>query len=396
MTMRRPRRPAGIRPTATGKRGRSVGYSPIYSPDQTQRYKSQALRYSKAVEIASGGPDHAQVKDDILIGDQLEAIRNQGENFSQEERYLFRYTAARSGPLDDYEGSIPGYWTVRYEPPPEEEEEPGPDPEDPPPDPGEGGAAEYLESVTVINVETQINATFTQNFNSFEIRGTNPDARLTFYVEFVVTQNVSNFAITLRNNNAAAFNAGTIYPLIPREFSAAYTSDLVGSFTQITGYAARGAQGWRGDVSGFPGIRETAITNPDLVTTTTNTIEFPATAGGDITPGTYLIYFSLDALLTGSGVLTSIDLLIGVDGDVPPEPDPEPEPEPEPSPDGWLCDCPDFQKRSGMNEYSPYLAEQSPRDWQLSAAGADEDCKHIIATKLFLGLNVPVPTDYPI
>jgi hypothetical protein len=62
----------------------------------------------------------------------------------------------------------------------------------------------------------------------------------------------------------------------------------------------------------------------------------------------------------------------------------------------FLCTCPDFMKSQGVILHSTSESERVPRSWQASDAGALVECKHIIATKIYLGVDVEVPIDIPI
>lgn len=57
------------------------------------------------------------------------------------------------------------------------------------------------------------------------------------------------------------------------------------------------------------------------------------------------------------------------------------------------CNCPDHDKRQGGLTRSPYLSEQSARDWSDSNAGARENCKHIYGTMFARGENPADPAD---
>jgi hypothetical protein len=59
------------------------------------------------------------------------------------------------------------------------------------------------------------------------------------------------------------------------------------------------------------------------------------------------------------------------------------------------CDCPDFAKKQRAIVTSKFQSEQIDRDWSATDAGS-QTCKHIIATKLYRGEAVPVPNDPPL
>lgn len=103
--MNKPRQPRGVTRSNPGVRGRAAGYAPDYTPEQTARYKSQALRYSKAVEMAVAGPSFVQTKDGVQLS--TDVIKGKGKAvFEISDRLMFRYSSDRS-PAD--------YWTVQLE-----------------------------------------------------------------------------------------------------------------------------------------------------------------------------------------------------------------------------------------------------------------------------------------
>jgi len=102
----KPTKPKGMNKGTSVRRGRVPGFAPSYTPEQTARYQSQALRYSKAVELSAGGPDHIEWNGQILSGDDAANLRDAGGRaFKLTDRVGFYYQSARSK-VD--------IWTVRY------------------------------------------------------------------------------------------------------------------------------------------------------------------------------------------------------------------------------------------------------------------------------------------
>ena len=102
----KPTKPKGMNKGTSVRRGRVPGFAPNYTPEQTARYQSQALRYSKAVELSAGGPDHIEWNGQILSGDDAANLRDAGGRaFKLTDRVGFYYQSGRSK-VD--------YWTVRY------------------------------------------------------------------------------------------------------------------------------------------------------------------------------------------------------------------------------------------------------------------------------------------
>jgi hypothetical protein len=63
----------------------------------------------------------------------------------------------------------------------------------------------------------------------------------------------------------------------------------------------------------------------------------------------------------------------------------EPIPPGAPNRPNYTCDCPDFTRYQLAVPDSPWLSEQSDRDWTDSRAGTDDYCKHILAVALYRG-----------
>lgn len=62
---------------------------------------------------------------------------------------------------------------------------------------------------------------------------------------------------------------------------------------------------------------------------------------------------------------------------------------------GITCNCPDKTKQVAANPQSPYPSEQNDRDWTASAAGTPDKCWHEWAVKILTNPDIEVPTDLP-
>lgn len=69
---------------------------------------------------------------------------------------------------------------------------------------------------------------------------------------------------------------------------------------------------------------------------------------------------------------------------------------------GYECDCPDFSKQEGVFSPPTYPSQSQSRGWAASEAGTPtwsdgkRRCYHIVGVQHLKGESVPVPTDFPI
>jgi hypothetical protein len=371
---RDPRKPGGYHPSSKSPRGRPIGYSPVYSPDQTRRYKSQALRYSKAVELAKAGPDFVQVNDQILSSDRLHQLRAKGnKQFEPSDRLIFGYYSDRSND---------NFWRVRFVP--------GGEPPPPPPDPPGTPPSVYDPFPPPALPPVQSCTTFILWANVFIYENLiGPDGS-SFGGYPQLTNNgwngVSFVEICPGDSLHTESDSSSGSPLNP-PFNL-YTSSSTGTYMGVS----RG-----GTILWFPGPFPGSFGIPNSVSPTYSN-------GWDITLSNAAGF----PLASSRRTNRSVDVRILPIGQNPPPPSPPPPytgggggggggGEPESTEDTFECDCPDYTKSQGAIVQSRYNSEQVGRSWQDSAAGCDpaQGCKHVIATRLFLGLPVQAPTDIP-
>lgn len=384
---RRPRKPQGIKRDPVLPWGRRPGLKPVYSPNQTQRYQSRSLRYSKAVELSKAGPDFVQTEDGrILNTDDIESLREdlKRKESAPRDRYLFRYTSARA-PKD--------YWTVEYAPsddggggnyPPIEV------PEGLEPWPGDGntrliiwawtdfglglapsGYDDRMPGYVTFTVDAYQNANITSEYYwgpGFPYppwaTGDAPAARYPIpwnssvrldYPPFGPPLDISEQSVEfdLRYEDHGWLVCFVNYPFRFHELASGSIRSIRAGLWLAYGRSDL-AQSQPSDPFGNFPWEKVYDRIPD---------GYPGGSGGPPLPG-------------GGG---------GAGGGGGNE-------------EGWRCDCPDYTRTQGTLPRSPFNSETVPRDWSSTNAGCDVEygCKHIVATKLFLDLPVEVPGDYPL
>jgi hypothetical protein len=369
---RNPRNPKGIGGGGVpGRRGRPVGSKPYYNPNQTQRYKSQALRYSKAIELANAGPDFVQTEDgQILTNDQ---VFGQGVYiFKLSDRILFRYASNRS-PFD--------YWTVTAEF--NEVEPTGPtDWEDPFDTEGlfgsplSGGSFSGFQAPPLPLSRGPANAT-----NMIRVRMTQI-VTVTQVGGYYDTTNYTAEYVAGTGDYGSTGSETTLYSSVTsRDFSvnrSPYAITPPVSYSALTVDTVMSYLGYWNHVYGGYTVNFTLLPSapdPDPVDRAAAAPQ-PFTYGGG----------------AGGSWGGSTDQP-GDDGEDPGDDEGE---EGQDGEYNFACDCPDFTRFVDAQPRSRFDSEMVERDWSGSDAGADGDCKHIIATRLYVGLEVEAPIDYPL
>ena len=476
--MNKPRKPRSVTRSNAGVRGRAPGHSPEYTPEQTARYKSQALRYSKAVELAVAGPSFVQTGDGLQLS--TDVIRGKGQNvFELSDRLLFRYSSDRS-PRD--------YWTVQLEgakltidgdvvvsgdPPavanwafahPDfifaatgvREGEPGgmmtplPAPPVLPTGPAPPGATARTWEINV----TQYNGPTYQYQDGQKVTLAAPSAvvfppfrfadfpseagyDLTINTIFNAATQETNYLFDvdpIRNGFRSITSVGAYFPpgdlpdeAIPKPTGNsivfteyryfAYTLKLISgtspsptdpnpTYTYDPGLpplpgALAGGE-WESNILTFSEPQTVTIAASYVIEfasdvassvewqyngETAGTLQLPGGAAGTYQveteielPANTAVQFFIHLLPETHLNNALISLPVGV-GDV-----------------ALRCDCPDYSRGVGALPRSRWLSEGGDRDWSGSGAGCDQDegCKHIIATRLHVGLEQEAYTDIPL
>lgn len=501
----KPTQPKGVtRSSGAGRRGRPVGYKTEYTPEQTARYKSQALRYAKALELANAGPDFVQFNGQTLSSDDAANLRNAGgEQFKPTDRVNFRWVSQRSG-LD--------YWTVTY---------------------GGGGledVSSFSDVITLTGTETCPEPVVTWSWENpkfdwaadgikvCEGEAAQPPGQSSYTVppyfpgtyspvppgqNRLVTFTLTSTYTDIASQSGCGLGNGSTYtdPPYVQSFSRYMTdTDTLESFVDagsfagieglpgtygyvgysLTGFHLNGLTGFQysggsiayglvpplgsteincsvvyfsSHVSNFtvqlsspdgflispppgmpppfpPGVPPPAVSPfpaaAALAGGTFTSITFIPTADvavkatldyttvpdiGDIT-GAIAVQLYADSLLVdsfsqtptngGTGALEhTFSLTAGLSyyfKIVIPETCYCDTAKVAIGGGGFACDCPDFTKFQEFSYNSSYNSEQTVRDWSTSAAGCnvDDGCKHIIGSKLFLGIPYEVPLDIPL
>lgn len=476
-----PTSPKGVKRSGAGRRGRGVGTSVQYTPEQTARYKSQALRYSKAVELAAGGADFVQTKDGMQLS--TDVIKGKGRDvFELSDRLLFKYSSDRApkdywtvtveGKRLELEGDVqvtgapPASATWNFEHPDftftasglrqSQPAQPGSimNPLPPPPalpraSPAPSGATSRIWQLDLVDYK---GPTF-QYRDGIKVQVAPPqfvvlDPFLIFDsvaeagYDLTITTEISdatyyNFFVDLIRNNFRAVNRiGPYYGPIDLPPEAIPTEGESIAFTEYSYFTytltlVSGTPPPAGSpqppyvynpgippVAGAPGAfaggewysNVLTFNEPQIVTiaadytiqfasSTASSIEYRydgVTAGMLLLPGgaaglkheewvlelpkdvevQFFIHLLLETHLNAATIVLDVgtaDLEI-------------------------KCDCPDYTKTIGTLPRSTFNSERVDRDWTGSAAGCDQEqgCKHVIATKLHVGLPVDAPTDYPL
>ncbi|PSB29891.1 hypothetical protein [Stenomitos frigidus] len=484
-------KPKGYGGAASARRGRLPGYAPAYTPEQTARYKSQALRYSKAVELSAAGPDHVVWNGQILTGDDAANLRDAGGRaFKPSDRVQFFYESGRSK-LDHWAVTAGGGGLEDVEAFADEITKTGQPPTCPEPtvvwswdNPAFDWSAEGIHAcIPAPPADGALTYTlppgFAGNYNPVPSGQTRV---LTITGTQVTTTDVfvpppggsgipghfvgSPYVVSFTRSFTAADTLTTPYtPGSGSTGSTVSTSGIVTLFLNgsvVSGFPANGFFTVRGlyDSSYFDEsyVWNVVITGdgpllapppytpppPPLPTFQPGTDPpFPpgaATAGGVFTSNTFAAAAALDVKVTldyttvpdvgaitgaiavelwsdagvlldalaetptngGKGSLeASFSLEAGQDyyfKVVIPETVYCDVAKVAIGGSGFKCDCPDYTKTQKQLLNSRYNSEQVERDWTSSTAGCDveQGCKHVMGTKLFLGVAVDVPTDIPL
>lgn len=370
MPINRPRSPKGIGGGKSGPRGRRPGFEPNYSPEQIRRYKSQDARFQKALDLL---PDAAYKNGAALDDGDLAAIRA-GE-WEADSVYEFRYRSDRA-PV--------GYWTVVISTTPDT---PPPDPTTPMPDwndPPVNGAIFPAplcnpinpggDGTTVIGIQwrRRIYTVLSEFFTTSDY----PDISLaqlgtSLTGEFILLYETgfsSNLVQYYDGNRMPTFSESSSTPM--RIAHGGYWGVIVDQSERFT----------VGPVPGTPPSYPPTPCNLALPPFSVPPLPGPLPPPpGQTDPNWFDPNFG-DAVNYppdgGGGSGGS-----GSGG--------------KPQPSSPACNCPDFSKKQGLILSSPYLSEQSDRDWSSSKAGAVENCKHTYATRIYCALPYTVPVDPP-
>ena len=374
MKPRKPTKPKGLDGSSAKRRGRSVGTSMQYTPEQTQRYKSQALRYSKAVELAVAGPDFVQTKDGMQLSSDV--IKGKGRDvFELSDRLLFKYASDRA-PRD--------YWTVT-------------------------GSAERPEPVEEALYD----------FRVFDIRSGDQAYSITINDELVAS--IPNATVPDVLFTASTLNGGLKIEIQPTAIAG--RPDVAISFKRQVPIVAPLRVEVEATVNSAVGTPRSLLSW--LILSDFTTPDFPLGFGDAdfytlVTPpfpksrATFHDYFGGDDVLEIFGVseveaievdesLTNENTFILIFSELSNQPfdfkttyrfnvtDDD-------FTTGFVCDCPDYTKAIGALPRSQFNSERRDREWVGSEAGCDTEqgCKHVIATKLHLDLPIEVPTDIPL
>jgi len=488
----KPKKPKGMGGASSARRGRLPGFSPLYTPEQTARYKSQALRYSKAVELGSGGPDHVEWNGQILSGDDAANLRDAGGRaFKPTDRVGFYFRSQRSR-LD--------YWTVRY---------------------GGGGLEDvetFSDAITKTGTTTCAEPVVTWGWENPEFNWSAqtikvceggsklPDGASSYTLppsfpgsynpvppgetRLVTVRSTSirtdDFKLAPPNGNGSPGRLVTPPDVV--SFNRVLTSaDSFENFYQSGAFAIYGMDGTFGSASvllngvsinnnafnGFtsasgngdyavqvfvtnveiladgPLLAPPAPTPPPFDPTVAPPAVSPfpaattkATAGGIFTSNVFtassaaeikatLEYTTVPDIGTIEGAI-AVQLYDGGTDDLLDALSETPTNGGEGTLEhtfnleadqsyyfkvvipetcycdaatvtiggaGFVCDCPDYTKTQRVLLNSSYNSEQVDRDWSDSGAGCDQEgggCKHCLAVRIFLGLPVEMPTDYPV
>jgi len=473
----KPRKPRGVTRSNAGIRGRAPGHSPDYTPEQTARYKSQALRYSKAVELAVAGPSFVQTGDGIQLS--TDVIKGKGQAvFELSDRLLFRYSSDRS-PRD--------YWTVQLEgaqltidgavvvngnPPAVgswafehpafsfaatgvREGEPGgmmtllPSPPVLPTGPAPPGATVRVWEINTTQYngptyqyqdgqKVQLFPASTGVFPPFRMFDSPSEAGYDLTIRTVYEES-SNTTIyyfdvdPILNNFRSVNGVGPYFPpgdlppeAIPAQGNSVsfteyryftYSLKLISgtspsptdpnpTYTYDPGLpplpgALAGGE-WESNVLTFSESQTVTIAASYVIEfasdvassvewqyngETAGTLQLPGGAAGTYqveaeielpadTAVQFFIHLELETHLNNA----LISLPVGVGGV------------------SLRCDCPDYSRVVGALPRSRWFSEAGDRDWSGSDAGCDveQGCKHVIATRLHVGLEQQAPTDIPL
>ena len=372
MKPRKPTKPKGLDGSSAKRRGRSVGTSMQYTPEQTQRYKSQALRYSKAVELTVAGPDFVQTKDGMQLSSDV--IKGKGRDvFELSDRLLFKYSSDRA-PRD--------YWTVT-------------------------GSAERP------SVEEAL-----YDFVVFHIRAVDQPYSITVNDELVAS-------IPQATVPDVAFTVPTLNGGLKLEIQSTALSgspDVAIAFKRRVPIVAPLRVEVEATVNSAVGTPRSLLSW--LILNDFTTPDFPLGYGGAdfftlVTPpfpksrATFHDYIGDDIFeIFGVSEIDAIEVTESLNSDEifififseesnfgfdfkttyrfnVTDDD---------FTTGFVCDCPDYTKAIGALPRSQFNSERRDREWVGSEAGCDTEqgCKHVIATKLHLDLPIEVPTDIPL
>jgi hypothetical protein len=351
-----PKSPKGQQPIGGKRRGWQEGRPRLYTPDQTQRYQSQWTRYKKASELAIAGPDFVQTLNGVTLS---------GGN-----QYKYLYYS---------EGAPLGFWTVTRS-------------TDGGGQPGDGDD---------------------QNQNAPWLPD-DPDRRYrVFYIQYQPLPAPQPtyeedgipglpYAPAVPCNPFTQLRFGAEVPIAPGFEN--MPPIQYGQFFGYTSFLSQEANGVFWELNGWSGVY--AVT------------AYMSFGGG--APSFYSFIHLSRRVAKEDSIFPLPRVRLGFDpstpyityrfGKVADERDQACFPDYQPpgggggtpgggnggNDDEWECDCPDYSKQIEADNRSRFPSRQAPREWQQSEAGATGDCKHIMATKLYLGLPVPVPNDPPV